>query len=74
MNKAVACLLSLFPAAALAHAGHWHLDEETLNRIFAAADAVYGWFTENAVTIATLTVIALTAWGVVWWWRERDRT
>ncbi len=66
-------LLALLTAApaALAHGGHWHLDEETLEKIFAAADAVYGWFAANAVVIAAVIVVVLSAWFPWWWYRQR---
>ena len=55
-----------FPRLAQAHGGHWHLDEETLAKIFGAADAVYQWFAIHAVTIATVIVAVLTVWGIIW--------
>ncbi len=71
--KRLATLLALLTASPLvrAHGGHWHLDEETLEKIFAAADAVYGWFAAHAVAIAAATLAGLTAWAVVRWRCQR---
>ncbi|BCX82909.1 hypothetical protein MIT9_P2500 [Methylomarinovum caldicuralii] len=67
MRTIITAWLLMLPTAAFAHAGHWHLDEETLEKIFGAADAVYQWFVGNAVVIATVTLVVLTVWGIVWW-------
>ncbi len=70
--KTIICLTLLTAApAALAHGGHWHLDEETLEKIFAAADAVYGWFAANLPLVATATALTLAAW--LGWRRHQQR-
>ncbi len=59
--------LSLFFASfpqAFAHGGHFHLDEETLEKIFQFMDDVYHWFTGHlsvmfGIVVGMLVLLAI---------------
>jgi|GEM_PF-3026875 len=56
-------LLAMAPPA-LAHGGHFHLDEETLEKIFQFMDGVYQWFISHlplmiALLVAMLVLLAI---------------
>ncbi len=50
--------LMLGPSAskAMAHGGHWHLDEETIASVFQVADNVYHWFTGHLALMGGIVV------------------